>query len=136
MVSKNYLTEKEITLLDIMWKNKNPMTSVEMLKALDEAVWNETNLFRTINTLSKKNLIRICGRERYNTQYARVFEPTITREEYAARFLVDRGIGHNSLGRLAMALVHVEENGNDDSRAEETELIAELEAIIDKLRKR
>ncbi|MDE7206801.1 MAG: hypothetical protein K2N90_06535, partial [Lachnospiraceae bacterium] len=91
---------------------------------------------RTINTLLKKNLIRICGRERYNTQYARVFEPTIPREEYAARFLVDRGIGHNSLGRLAMALVHVEESGNDDSRAEETELIAELEAIIDKLRKR
>jgi len=133
MNKKIKLTEREELLMDLFWRSEKPLTSVEMLKTEELSGWNETYFHRTIKSLSGKGFIRVCGMERFNTQYARQFEPTLTREEYAINLLKERGIGRSSIGRLALALVKdIEE---DKQGEDKDKLIEELEEIIENLRK-
>ncbi len=57
--------------------------------------------------------------------------PCMTREEYAAKYLVGQGIQRKSLGRVAMALFH-ETQGGDYQYTQET--IEELQEIINQLK--
>lgn len=133
MNKKSQLTDREELLMELLWRSEKALTSVELLKIEELSGWNETYFHRTIKSLSGKGLIRVCGVERYNTQYARQFEPTLTREEYAIKILKERGINSSSIGRLAMALV---KDVEDDRQGEEKDkLIEELEEIIENLRK-
>jgi DNA-binding MarR family transcriptional regulator len=127
------LKANEEILLELLWSNEKPMTSVDMLETGQLMGWNETYFYRTIKSLSEKGLIKVCGVERYNTQYARRFEVALSREEYAVNTLKSRGIDKNSIGRLAMALV---KDCEEDLQDEEKEkLIEDLEEIISDLRK-
>lgn len=65
-----------------------------------------------------------------NTQYARQFEYAMTKEEYAALFLTEKGIKRSALGNIALAMTG---SSSSDEEADE-ELIQELENIIKQLR--
>ena len=80
----------------------------------------------------EKGLIEECGTELHGRQYARKFRPTMTKEEYMARFLIERGVDERSLALVAMAFVRK----GDLKDQEDEKLIAELENMIRKLRKR
>lgn len=131
MKNRNLLTEREEKLMEAIWESGIPLTSVEMLALPDISTWNETNLYRTINALLDKKLIRVCGVEQYKTQYARQFEPTLSKEEYVVRIFKDKGMKRSSIARIAMALVKDEET---DEEGETFELIQQLEHIIKDLR--
>lgn len=131
MKNRNLLSEREEKLMELIWESEIPLTSVEMLELPDINTWNETNLFRTINALLDKKLIRVCGVEQYKTQYARKFEPALTREEYAIRFFKDKGIKRSSIAKIAMALV----KDGEEEEGETEKLIEQLESIIADLRK-
>ncbi len=126
------LSTKEEELMELLWESDKPLTSVEIMKIPNMSEWNETNLYRTLNSLLGKKLIQVCGMEQYKTQYARQFEPALTREEYAVRFLTDRGLKKSSIAKIAMALVKAPEG---DEEEETDELIEQLESIIEELRK-
>lgn len=63
--------------MKLLWSSDTGLTSVEMLDKLDDADWNKLNIFRTINSLIDKDLIKVSGFEKYNTQYARRFTYSI-----------------------------------------------------------
>ena len=130
---KSYsLNTREKTIMELLWSSDTGLTSIEMLDKLDDAEWNKLNIFRTINSLIDKDLIKVSGFEQYNTQYARRFTYSITQEEYAARLLEADGLTFRSLGNIAMAMIK-----NDGNEAEESreELIESLQEIIDNLKK-
>lgn len=65
------LTKKE-ELMELMWENNKPLTSVEMLELYKKnPCKNHTYIYRMINSLLKKKLIKVCGTVQYKTQYAR-----------------------------------------------------------------
>lgn len=131
-MKNNYqLSEREQSVMDLLWNKGEALTSVDILEELKDIMPNTTYIHRTINSLLDAGLIQECGSVRYRTQYARKFQPCMTREEYAVKYLIKHGIGKKSLGRVAMALFN-EMQGDKDAH---TEMIEELQGIIDKLKK-
>lgn len=129
---KKKLSEREEMLMELLWESRKPLTSVELLRLPEMEEWNEAYMYRALKSLLDKQLIRVCGVEQCRTQYARQFEPALTKEEYAVKLLTDRGMKKSSIAKIAMALV---EDAGGDEEGETDELIGELELIIEKLRK-
>lgn len=126
----NSLSEKEELLLQYIWSQDKPLTSVEMFHYFETNGWNENNVFRTINSLLEKKLLNICGMELYTKQYARTFLPTLSQEEYIIRYLSERGLKRKSIAKIVLALAKEDEKKeiNND------ELISQLETIVKELR--
>ena len=119
--------------MEFFWTQENPLTITEMEDILDKDKWNRVTLFRVVKGLINKGYLVVKGIERNNTQYARKVTPTITKEEYAALLLSERGIKGNSLGKVVLAMLGTgkrkkikQEDGN--------KFIQELEDIIDQIR--
>ncbi|MBD5470415.1 MAG: BlaI/MecI/CopY family transcriptional regulator [Lachnospiraceae bacterium] len=124
------LSKREQRVMDLLWE-KEALTSVDLLEQLSDIMPNATYVHRTINSLLDAGFIQECGSVRHRTQYARKFTPCMTREEYAAKYLVRHGIQRKSFGKVAMALFN---ETQDDQNKHTGELIAELEEIIDQLK--
>lgn len=131
MKDKYQLSKREQSVMDLLWDEGEALTSVDILEALHDVMLNTTYVHRTINSLLEAGLIQECGSVRYRTQYARKFVPCMTREEYAAQYLVKHGIRKKSLGRIAMALF---KETQGDKNAYTDEMIEELQEIIDRLK--
>lgn len=121
------LTTKEEELMNLLWKQDKPMTSVEILAIGDEHSWSDNYLPIMLKSLLKKKAIEVCGYAQCGTQYARQFRYLLSREEYVARLAVGRGLETHSIPKVAVAMV--EEFGEDKN-----DVIRELEEIIQKLR--
>ena len=119
--------------MDLLWKNTEAMTSTDMPEKLDPEKWNKLTVFRTINSLIKKEFIIVNGFEQYNTQYARKFTYAMSKEEYLAKRMKEDGMGIKSLSSIALAFM-----GNElpKDKKERKELIDDLQNIIDELKSR
>ncbi len=62
------------------------------------------------------------------TQYARQFIPAVTKEQYAAKLVMSKGIDSNSIAAVTVAMVN--ETGETDSEG----LVKQLEDIIEELK--
>ena len=125
------LSAREKEIMEMLWRNDTPFTSVEMLERLDSERWNKLSVFRTINSLIDKKYIVVNGFEQYNTQYARKFTYALTREEYVAKLMKNDGMGITSLSSVALALIGDEVPSNKE---EKDILISNLQNIIDDLK--
>lgn len=125
------LSKREQCVMDLLWEKEEALTSVDIFEQLGDIMQNQTYVHRTINQLLAANFIQECGSVRYNTQYARKFAPCMTREEYAAKYLVKHGIQRKSLGKVAAALL---KETRDDKNKHTDEMIAQLQEIIDELK--
>ena len=72
-------------------------------------------------------MITVCGSVQYGTQYARQFIPSLTKEQYAAKLVMSKGIKKNAIAAVTVAMVNeADEDGE--------ELIQQLEEIIGELK--
>ena len=126
------MNAREENMMELLWMSGEPMTSVDLEQRLDADEWNHAAVFRTIKSLLEKGMIEECGTELRGKQWTRRFKPSVTKEDYMAQFLIDRGIDAKSLGQVAVAVV----NKSKKSKANDEKLIKELEAIIKKIKKR
>ncbi len=138
MNRRELLNAREEDMLYILWDIQEPVTSVDMLSRLLDDGWNRSTVFNTIQSLIDKGFLRITGVERSHTQYARQFEPAITREEYAAKLLIAKGLGCDTLGNIAVAMIGSDNSPKSDKKKRDRrkELIKELEETIARLRER
>ncbi len=128
MNSKTYrLTTKEEELMNLLWVQDRPLTSIEILENAEEHSWSDNYLPIMLKSLLAKGAIEVCGYIQCGTQYARQFRYAITKEEYVARLAVGSGLKTNSISKVAVAMV--EELGDDKE-----DVIRELEKIIKELR--
>ncbi|MDO5539152.1 MAG: BlaI/MecI/CopY family transcriptional regulator [Eubacteriales bacterium] len=125
MKNKNLLTAAEMEIMEILWQNGHPMSSNDILKSGKIEGWSSGYLHNVLRSMLKKEAIRVNGMVQNNTQYARMFEPNLTKEEYAARMAMSVGIDEKSIAHVAVAMAR--ETGSD-------ELIDALEKIIEKLK--
>ena len=104
MKNNGLMTQKEEDLMEFLWKQATPLTITEMA-GIGQEEWNQVTLFRIVKGLLNKGYLKIHGFEKNNTQYARSFIPSLTKEEYAAILLSERGIKSSSLGSIALAML-------------------------------
>ena len=121
-----YLTEIEEEIMELFWASDKPLTSVEISKASAGRSWNGNYVHKMLRSLLKKGLLEVCGTLQYGTQYARQFQPTLTKESYAAQVVLAKGRNKDFVAKVAVALA--QESSNQD------ELIEKLEEIIEQLR--
>ena len=121
--------------MGVLWDSGKPMSSMEIIEAAPAGTWgekSEKNVHRIIRRLLKKEMIEVCGQVRSGTQYARLFQPTITREEYEPGELT--GFESNSLIKIALGLTKVVEKNEDNQNEKNEEAIEGLEKMIEEFR--
>lgn len=133
MKNNGLITQKEEDLMEFLWKQATPLTITEMA-GIGQEEWNQVTLFRIVKGLLNKGYLKIHGFEKNNTQYARSFIPSLTKEEYAAILLSERGIKSSSLGSIALAMLGAGKR-KKINQDEEDKLIGELENIIEQIRR-
>lgn len=132
MISKKvkHLTKSEEELMKIFWEKKEALTSVDILEISVDRSWNGNYIHMMLRSLMKKGMIEICGTVQYGTQYARQFTPIITKEQYAAKLVMSKGIEKNAIAAVTVAMV------NEVSEADEEGLVKQLEEIVQELKNR
>ena len=128
-MADTHLTKSEEVLMNIFWASEHPLTSVEILEMTKDQSWNGNYIHVMLRSLEKKGLIKVCGVRQYANQYARQFEPAATKAEYAADFLISKGLT-DSISQVTVALANKSENTDKD------ELISQLQEIIDGLKEK
>ena len=130
MVSKKakHLTNSEEDLMEIFWEKKEPLTSLDILDISAGRSWNGNYIHMMLRSLMKKGMIEICGTVQCGTQYARQFTPVITKEQYAARLVLSKGIEGNAIAAVTVAMV------NEINEADEEGLVKQLEEIVQELK--
>ena len=124
---EKHLTNSEEDLMEIFWEKKEPLTSVEILELSAERSWNGNYIHKMLRSLLKKDMIKICGTVQCGTQYARQFIPAVTKEEYAAKLVMSKGIEKSAIAAVTVAMVH-EMDGADGE-----DVVKQLEDIIEEL---
>lgn len=135
MKQRRLMNKREEKLMNFLWEQQESVTIADMEQYFASEKLNKTTIFKAVQSLMGLGYICVSGVERSNKTYARQFRAAVTREEYAAIILAERGIGTSSLGNLAMAMLGNDKSEKEDEDADE-KLINELESIILQLRNR
>ena len=123
--------------MELFWQEKCPLTSVDIIEKTKEKTWSGNYVHKMLRKLVKEEFVKVCGLVQYGRQYARQFEPLVSREDYMAALLKWQGITMRSFTKIAVAFL----KGNESDAAEETEteeqehLIEELESMIEQLKR-
>lgn len=76
------LTDSEKEVLEILWEADTSLTSKEIINFSEKRTWKESYIHILISSLLEKEMIQVAGFKRTTKNYARKFEPTITREKW------------------------------------------------------
>lgn len=125
---EKHLTTSEEDLMEMFWANDKPLTSVDILTLSEGRSWNGNYVHIMLRSLLKKGMIQVCGTIQCGTQYARQFIPAVTKEQYAAKLVMSKGIGKNSIAAVTVAMV------NEVDETDGEELVKQLEEIIEELK--
>ena len=131
MKKKNALNKREEELMNILWEYNEPLTQNEMAERLEDSGWNSVTLFKTVQSLSSGGYLQVAGLEKTAKTYARKLIPAITKEEYYTSILMKNGLDSESLANITAAFIGVSKKSKKEKN---TEVIAKLEEIIEKLR--
>lgn len=132
MKTKHIMSKREEVVMEHLWRNGKPMMITELEEIMVEDGLSKASIFKAVQALTKCGYINVSGVELVGRTYARQFEPAITKEEYAAVVLLDKGFSRSSLGDIAVAMTGSDRGKLDPEENEK--LIKELEGIIAKLR--
>ena len=105
---------------------EKPLTSSEIVGVSDDRTWKASSVHLLLNSLLNKDLVEVAGFKKTTKNYARTFQPTMTREEYSINQLrQEQRNTSRTLSRLFNALLKDEED--DD-------LLKELADMVDSRR--
>lgn len=115
------LTKSEEEILDLLWTENKPMTSSDIVNLSVNRTWKKSYIHLLINSMLKKEVIRIDGFVKTTKNYARTFVPVLTREEYIIKqFTESSDFNKGSKADLFAALI---DETNDPKIIEELEKI-------------
>ena len=131
MKKQDVLNKREEELMNILWSYNEPLTQNEMAERLEEQGWSSVTLFKTVQSLSGAGYLQVVGLEKSAKTYARKLIPAISKEEYYTSILMKNGLDSGSLAHITAAFIGVSKKSEKEKN---TEVIAKLEEIIEKLR--
>lgn len=131
MKKQDVLNKREEELMNFLWAYNEPLTQNEMAEKLEEQGWSSVTLFKTVQSLSGAGYLQVVGLEKTAKTYARKLIPAISKEEYYTSILMKNGLDSGSLANITAAFIGVSKKSEKEKN---TEVIAKLEEIIEKLR--
>lgn len=115
------LTKSEQQIMDFLWDIGEPVTTSDIVKQSIDKTWKNSYIHLLINSLLKKEMIKVEGFVQTTKSYARTFVPAVTREEYAVKSITgNKKFAPESLPILFSALLE------EDVDAETIDKIAEI----------
>ena len=120
------MTESEREVMDLLWNVGEPLTSSEMVKLCADRTWKPSYIHIMINSLLKKEIIRIVDFKKTTKNYARTFEPTMTRDQWSMFQVKQDNITSDLLKEMLETII---------SEEEDEEVLKELSDVIDKRKK-
>lgn len=103
------LTNSEQQVLDLLWDSGEALTSSQIVQLCEGRTWKESYIHILINSLLKKEMIKISGFKKTTKNYARTFVPTMTRDEYSLyQYRQSQKSSSSSLTNLFCALLEEE----------------------------
>ena len=133
MDSRYIMNKREEKVMEHLWTKGIPMTITELEELMVDEKLGKASIFKAVQSLMKYGYIKINGVELVGKSYARRFEAAISKEEYAAIVLLEKGFSRSSLGEIAVAMIG-SEKGSKKNKKENEKLIADLERVIAKLK--
>ena len=116
-------TDSELQIMELFWSSEKPLSSPDILKLSPaDKSWKDNSIYIMIQTLQKKDAIREIGAVKGEKgKYLRLFEPTLSRQEYYTKQLAG-SLDSKSVPVLFSALIKDVEL--------DKESISELEDIL------
>lgn len=120
------LSETELDIMQILWKEKNGLSRPEILSRLEGKEWNPNSIHQVLNSMMKKGVLQVEGMTRCGKIYGRTYSPTLTQQEFLARRTQEITPGLSSKERLlGVVAALTEEEGIDIEAINELELLLE-----------
>jgi len=129
------LIGKEEVFMNILWDLEKPLSSMDIIEIAPSGTWgakSDKNIHRIIRQLLQKDMVEVCGQVQSGTQYARLFRPTISREDYAIKLL--SGFQCNSLVKIALGLTRAAKGKLQDQSGVDEGVMEEFEKMIREFR--
>ncbi|MCI6857664.1 MAG: BlaI/MecI/CopY family transcriptional regulator [Eubacterium sp.] len=105
------ITTSEKEILEVLWDQQDPLTSSEIVDVSENRTWKASSVHLLLNSLLKKGFVQVAGFKKTTKNYARTFEPSMTREEYSIRQIrQEQKDASYTLSRLFAALLEEEED--------------------------
>ena len=117
------LSNSEEILMDTLWRENRPLTTLQLAEKVTEASWNTNYIDKLLGQLVKKGMVQT---GRYQS---RQFVPCYTKDEFLANMLEEQGVNQALFARIAVALFKKPAKSNESEQEEK--LIAELEKMVD-----
>lgn len=80
----------ELEVMELLWMENRALTRTEIIDLSVNKSWKPSTIHLLLNSLLKKEAIRVDGFKPTGKNYGRTFASAITREEYTARELNKR----------------------------------------------
>lgn len=123
------LTKKELQVMEAFWESEDPLTSVDLFKSHEAEGWTRNFVQNAVARLAKKEFIEQCGMARCNTQYARIFKPCVTREEYSTFLMSDMKVSPDKITDIVINFAR------RSAQMDKDKLISQLEEALNILRR-
>lgn len=86
--SKEDFTVSELSILRLLWEEKEALSGSEMLERLPELNLFATSIYTILDGMVDKGVLTIHGKVRRGKRFARTFVPTVSQEDFAAMQVV------------------------------------------------
>lgn len=86
-MAEQHLTKSELAIMEVMWEQEEALTASEIIKASGDKEWKNSSIHLMVNALLEKGFLEVAGFKKTTKNYARTFEPSMTREEYSMKQL-------------------------------------------------
>lgn len=83
------LTKSEEEIMYLLWSVDEPLTSSEIVNKSVNKTWKKSYINLLINSLLKKNMIKVVGVKQMTKNYARTFVPTMSKDSYAVKHITE-----------------------------------------------
>lgn len=119
------LSNSEEILMDTLWRENRPLTTLQLAEKVTEARWNTNYIDKLLGQLVKKGMVQVSGLLQNGRYQSRQF----TKDEFLANMLEEQGVNQALFARIAVALFKKPAKSSESEQEEK--LIAELEKMVD-----
>ena len=98
------LSNSEEILMDTLWRENRPLTTLQLAEKITEASWNTNYIDKLLGQLVKKGMVQVSGLLQNGRYQSRQFVPCYTKDEFLANMLEEQGVNQALFARIAVAL--------------------------------
>lgn len=134
MKDKYHLNQREMAVMEELWKSGEALTSMDLMKRKGESFPHPASLHLALNTLLSQELLEVSGLVLSGKKNARKFRPGISETEFQCRRALSDYANSSTLPEVALKLVEsfIETPGR--SQKETKDFQTRLAALLRRLK--